>query len=63
MEHSVLGGQAKELDFSNHPGELRKSPDFPWDAMEKGKDNSVGARMDLDTYPYGYRGKLSSWCG
>lgn len=42
MEHGVLGGQAKGLDFSNHPEELRKSLGFPWDSMEKGRDIQWG---------------------
>lgn len=42
MEHGVLGGQAKGLDFSNHPEELGKSLGFPWDSMEKGRDIQWG---------------------
>lgn len=52
LEHGILGDQAKDLDSSHHPGELRKSLDFPGNGTGVRKDHSVGARMDLD-----------SWCG
>ena len=45
LEYGVLVDQAKGLDSSRHPGELRKSLDFPWDGCHEGGPFN-GVRME-----------------
>ena len=45
LEYGVLGDQAKGLGSSRHPGELRKSLDFPWDGCHEGGPFN-GVRME-----------------